>query len=105
MFNYGKTPARVRRIEFGTMRSIEPPSDVADYSGAECWSTDTVIAANEKESKITTLQGLPYRGLVYGRLFYSDIFKVDHESRFCMAYDAMASECATAGSDDWNSYD
>lgn len=105
LFNYGKTPARIRRIEFGTLEVTEPPSEIADYSAATVWTTDTVISAGEKESKITTLPGLPYRGLVYGRLFYSDVFKIKHESRFCMAYDAIASECATAGSDDWNSYD
>ena len=102
--NYGKTPARVRRVDFGPVDGHGLPSMTADYSTSTAHETDTIFPAGGSGS-ILRLTEMPQVGVIYGRVLYLDVFSKHHESRFCMAYDWPKQEARTYGNESWNHCD
>ena len=100
--NMGRTPARVRQINIG-QRDTGPLPEVPDFEYVEGHTADVVLKPGEDARvRVKTFNGT--KGIVFGTIYYIDVFRQNHESRFCLEYDAVRKFCSTAGNEAWNRY-
>jgi len=102
MVNMGRTPARIRQINFGR-RDLGPMPEIPDHEVVKSHLTDSVLKAGET-GKITIYETRKINGIIFGTIYFFDVFRNQHESRFCVEYDSVKNTCITAGNEAWNRY-